>query len=262
MRRCRRNGGRAACRDGSARSFPGALPHTRNLQLFADDMPMNSASGASPLFPEGLRGVVFDCDGVIINSRDANNAFYNRVLAWFGLPPMTREQEDYVFMATGMQSLCHILPERLHGQIDYVVRNVVVYDRDIVPLLRLQPGLREFLDLLKDKGLRLAAQTNRTRAGMQRVLDIFDLHSYFYPVITATDAAPKPSPEGARHILDMWHVGPRQALFVGDSRHDKDAAGAAGMVFAAFNGGALSGDVTAADYPALADALRETLENL
>ena len=41
-----------------------------------------------------------------------------------------------------------------------------------------------------------------------------------------------------------------------------DAAGAAGMVFAAFNGGALSGDVTAADYPALADALRETLENL
>lgn len=219
-------------------------------------------ASAASLFPEGLRGVVFDCDGVLINSRDANNEFYNRVLAYFGLPPMTREQEDYVFMATGMQSLRHILPEHLHGQIEYVIRNVVVYDRDIVPLLRLQPGLKDFLDVLKDKGLRLAVQTNRTRAGMQRVLDIFDLHSYFYPVITATDAAPKPSPEGARHILDMWHVGPRQALFVGDSRHDQDAAGAAGMVFAAFNGGALQGDITAADYPALADALRETLENL
>lgn len=212
------------------------------------------------LFPQGLHGVVFDCDGVIINSRDANNEFYNRVLAHFHLPPMTREQEDYVFMATGMQSLQYILPEHLHKDIDYVIRNVVIYDRDIVPLLHLQPGLRDFLDILKGRGIRLAVQTNRTRAGMQRVLDIFDLHSYFYPVVTATDAAPKPSPEGARHILDLWRIGPRQALFIGDSRHDQDAAAAAGMVFAAFNGGTLSGDITAADYPALADALRETLE--
>ena len=217
---------------------------------------------ASSLFPDGLRGVVFDCDGVIVNSRDANNEFYNRVLEYFGLPPMTREQEDYVFMATGMQSLRHILPERLHDQIEHVVRDVVVYDRDILPLLRLQPGLPDFLDALKDRGVRLGVQTNRTRAGMQRVLDIFDLHSYFYPVITATDAAPKPSPEGARRILDLWQASPRQALFVGDSSHDRDAAGAAGMVFAAFNGGDLPGDITAADYPALADALRETLENL
>ena len=219
-------------------------------------------ASVSPLFPDGLRGVIFDCDGVLINSREANNEFYNRVLAYFGLPPMTREQEDYVFMATGMQSLRHILPEALHGRIDHVVRDVVVYDRDIVPLLRPQPGLRDFLDMLRDKRLRLAVQTNRTRAGMQRVLDIFDLHSYFHPVITVTDAAPKPSPEGARHILDMWHAGPRQALIVGDSRHDRDAACAAGMVFAAFNGGGLTGDITAADYPALAGALRETLENL
>lgn len=216
----------------------------------------------SSLFPDGLRGVIFDCDGVIINSRAANNEFYNRVLAYFGLPPMTREQEDYVFMATGMQSLRYILPEALHDRIEHVVRDVVVYDRDIVPLLRLQPGLKDFLDMLRGKGLRLAVQTNRTRAGMRRVLDIFDLHSYFYPVITVTDTAPKPSPEGARHILGMWHAGPRQTLFVGDSRHDRDAAGAAGMVFAAFNGGDLTGDITAADYPALAGALRETLENL
>lgn len=43
------------------------------------------------LFPDGLRGVIFDCDGVMIDSRAANDEFYNRVLAYFGLPPMTPE---------------------------------------------------------------------------------------------------------------------------------------------------------------------------
>lgn len=52
------------------------------------------------LFPDGLRGVIFDCDGVMIDSRAANDEFYNRVLAYFGLPPMTPEQEAYSFMAT------------------------------------------------------------------------------------------------------------------------------------------------------------------
>ena len=40
------------------------------------------------LFPHGIAGVIFDCDGVMIDSRAANNVFYNRVLAYFGLPPM------------------------------------------------------------------------------------------------------------------------------------------------------------------------------
>lgn len=41
---------------------------------------------AQGLFPHGIAGVIFDCDGVMIDSRTANNIYYNRVLAWFGLP--------------------------------------------------------------------------------------------------------------------------------------------------------------------------------
>ena len=47
------------------------------------------------LFPHGLAGVIFDCDGVLLDSRESNSIFYNRVLAVFGLPPMTPEQEKY-----------------------------------------------------------------------------------------------------------------------------------------------------------------------
>ncbi len=207
------------------------------------------------LFPRGLGGVIFDCDGVMINSRAANEQFYNRVLAYFDLPPMTPEQEAYSFMATAGQALRHILPERLHGEIDRVTRDEINYQRDILPLLRLMPGFRPFAEALHASGVRTAIATNRTGQGMQRVLDFFALPSYFDPVVTASNAAPKPSPEGVLRICAAWGAHPEDVLFVGDSVHDRQAAEAAGATFAAFNGGALQGQIVAPDFAVLGRAL-------
>ena len=214
---------------------------------------------AQGLFPRGIAGVIFDCDGVMIDSREANNIFYNRVLAWFGLPPMTIEQENYCFMATSRQALLHIVPSSLHGQIDHVIRHEVIYQRDIVPMLRLQPGFMDFIGNLRSRGVRMAVHTNRKLDGIQTVLDIFSLPSYFNPVVAADTAAPKPSPEGTRHICAAWQCPPQHVLFVGDSEHDKEAARGAGVIFAAFNGGPLRGEITAADYPGLHNALAAVL---
>lgn len=214
---------------------------------------------ATELFPQGLEGVIFDCDGVMLDSRAANNAFYNRVLACLGLPPMNNAQENYVYMATVGQSLRHIVPEALHGEIDRVVREDVSYERDIMPLLRLMPGFAALSAQLHELGLRQAIATNRSTEGMQRVLDFFSLPPYFEPVITASNAAPKPSPEGALRICAAWGIAPGQALFVGDSPNDEQAAHAAGIPFAAFDNNALAGALHAANHAALYRALRHWL---
>ena len=213
----------------------------------------------SRLFTNGLAGVIFDCDGVIVDSRESNTVFYNRVLEHFNLPPMTPEQEKFCFMATAMQALLHIVPPHLHTQIGYVTSEVVNYHRDIMPMLRLQPGFVDFIDYLRDKQVRMAVHTNRRLEGIQTVLDIFGLPSYFDPVVAADTAAPKPSPEGALRICATWQTPPETVLFVGDSEHDKETAQGAGVVFAAFNGGALRGQITATDYPGLREALDDAL---
>ena len=213
----------------------------------------------SRLFTNGLAGVIFDCDGVIVDSRESNTVFYNRVLEYFNLPPMTPEQEQFCFMATAMQALLHIVPPHLHKQISYVTSEVVNYHRDIMPMLRLQPGFVDFIDYLRDKQVRMAVHTNRRLEGIQTVLDIFGLPSYFDPVVAADTAAPKPSPEGALRICATWQTPPETVLFVGDSEHDKETAQGAGVVFAAFNGGALRGQITATDYTGLREALDDAL---
>lgn len=214
------------------------------------------------LFPQGLGGVIFDCDGVIIDSRSANGIYYNRVLEHFGLPPMTPEQERFSFMATARQALEHILPEELHPQIDYVTREVVNYRRDILPLLRLCDGFRETVDWLYAHGVRMAVDTNRTGIGLQTVLDIFGLPPYFNPVVAADTPGilPKPSPQGAQYILTAWDLPPERALFVGDSSHDGRAAGAAGIPFASFGNEELAGDLVVMDYAALRAALTDSVE--
>ena len=55
-----------------------------------------------------IRVVIFDCDGVMFDSRTSNIAFYNHLLAHFGLPPMTEDKTDLVHMATADESIRHV----------------------------------------------------------------------------------------------------------------------------------------------------------
>ena len=83
---------------------------------------------APDIFPRGLAGVVFDCDGVMIDSRDANRVFYNTVLAELNLPPMGPEEESYAFMATAGEALrapelsCSVPPDKVQSQYHGEVR--------------------------------------------------------------------------------------------------------------------------------------------
>ena len=42
-------------------------------------------------FPAGLSGLIFDCDGVMVDSRDVNIGYYNLLLREVGKPPIPPE---------------------------------------------------------------------------------------------------------------------------------------------------------------------------
>ncbi len=184
-------------------------------------------------FPAKLSGVIFDCDGVIINSHVANAMFYNAVLAAFDLPPMTQEQAYFAFMSTVKQALEHIIPEHLHPQVPKVCTEAVNYQRDIMPHVEIMDGFLDFVVWLRQKNVRMAVHTNRA-SGMPFLFERFQLEGFFDPVMTAAIVQPKPDPEGVFVILDTWKVPKETVLFVGDSPVDQQTAAAAGVSFVAF----------------------------
>ena len=217
-----------------------------------------SASALSSWFSDTFHGlpsgIIFDCDGVVIDSRAANIEYYNYLREYIGLPRLTREQEDFVQAATVHQAMDAIFPRPLQPLLRDAAKKIS-YVRDIMPHIGCYPGLHDVLDFCRSSGIRLAMNTNRTD-GMDKLLDNCRLQGYFDPIVMACHVAhPKPAPDGALFILRRWETSPEKVLFIGDSASDKGAAQGASIPFLCFQTEGLSPQ-SVADFNTLLSALK------
>lgn len=209
----------------------------------------------SAWFPKGLYGIVFDCDGVMIDSEEANRFLYNCILEKLDLAPLTAEQEKFAFQSTFRDAIESIVPGHLHPRLDQAIENAINYDKDILPKIKLMPGYAKFVEMAHSEGLALAIDTNRTEAGIYKIIKYFDLPDVFHPVMCCSNTEPKPSPAGAIHIAKAWNISPEHVLFAGDSPDDGAAAMDSGMVFAAFGNPDLQCSFHIDSWPRLMDEL-------
>ena len=176
--------------------------------------------------------VIFDCDGVMFDSRAANVAYYTHILAHFGLPPVRDEDIQYVHTATGRESVRHIFRHTSLGDEAEAYRLIMDY-RPFVNALVMEPGLTDLLRALKSR-CALAVATNRSLT-IREVLTRFELAPWFDMVVSSQDVtAPKPDPECLLKILSHLGKDPADAFYVGDARVDSDTAAAAGVPFIAY----------------------------
>jgi HAD superfamily hydrolase (TIGR01549 family) len=195
--------------------------------------------------------IIFDCDGVLFDSRDANAAFYNHILQHLDLPRMTSDDAEFVHVSTARESIIHLVtrrnPARLADALAYSAR------LDYAPFIRLmqaEPHLKELLQFLSNRVWRAIA-TNRTRT-IAQVLDLHGLTDYFNLVVSARDVSrPKPHPESLFRILGHFSATPDQALFVGDSEVDRESAARAAVPFVAYKNPGLRADYHVQDLRAI-----------
>ncbi|MDR2160876.1 MAG: HAD family hydrolase [Desulfovibrio sp.] len=208
-----------------------------------------SLADAPALFPEGLLGLIFDVDGVLLDSRASNISFYNQVRDALGFPPLSLEEEDYCHMASVEEALARIIPRSRLGEAAEACRRID-YRKRILPLLKPEPGMPEALRWLRRQGVRLAVCTNRSDS-VAEVFRYFGLETFFNPVKTVDNSPPKPSPAGLLDVVRAWGVSRRQIAFVGDSSVDMRAAEAGGIPFWAFRNPDLPAQARCADFFAL-----------
>lgn len=197
-----------------------------------------------------LKLVVFDCDGVMFDSKGANRHFYNQVRTHFGHPLMDEEELEYVHIHHVIDSVNHIMrhwPAELAAAHEY--RKGLDY-KDFIRHMTIEPDLVEFLQLITP-GCRTAISTNRTTT-MALLLDLFELRQYFELVVTAMDVAnPKPHPEALHRILGHFGLEAGEGVFIGDSVVDAEHAKAAGMRLIAFKNPDLPADYHVESFMAI-----------
>jgi phosphoglycolate phosphatase len=187
-----------------------------------------------------IKLVAFDCDGVLFDSRQANIAFYNAILAHFGQPPMGPAAVDYVHSHTVWESMKYLFPASIDLETAMSFARSFDYNPFIAMMVE-EPYLREFLQFLRP-GRFTALATNRTTT-TRAVLHYHGLTEDFDLVVSAQDVNhPKPHPESFELILEHFQLTPREAIFIGDSQVDEKFAANAGVPFVAYRNPALTAD--------------------
>jgi len=189
---------------------------------------------------DNLKVIIFDCDGVMFDSRQANLAFYNTILARFEKPRITDDAFEVVHMSTAEESINYLFHDDPHLQDAQKYRKEVDYHQ-FIPLMAMEPFLEEALEALKKK-YQLAVATNRTNT-IHPLLRAFHIEHFFDKVVSALDVNyPKPHPEALLKIVNHFNIDARNALFVGDSPVDSETAFNAKVFFVAYKNALLPAD--------------------
>ncbi|MBI4426552.1 MAG: HAD family hydrolase [Candidatus Kerfeldbacteria bacterium] len=207
-----------------------------------------------------MKAILFDIDGVLVDSVRANAQLYRDVLRHFGFRGPTDEEQSERNHHTFIDNIRHYAP----GASDELIQKIFDYGV-VLPrghdLMVLMDGVREVLVEL-GKRYALGVVSSRLHASINSLLDYFDLDGLF-PVRVGFEDTLEHKPHPAPLLFGAQKLGlsVSQVVYVGDAATDIEAAKAADMRMILYAAQPLPGaDVTVekfSDVPQAVDRLGE-----
>ena len=180
-----------------------------------------------------IRTVIFDMDGVIIDTEPIHHAAFFAHFAELGIP--VSEAEYATFLGSSTRNVYQSLKAsyQLPGNVEDLLlrkRSLFndVFDTDLS--LDLLPGVRPLLDDIRQAGLQLVLASSASKATIKRVFDRFGLAPYFAHVVSGEDfERSKPDPAIFLHAAALAETPVAECVVIEDSGNGVAAAKAAGI---------------------------------
>src|SRR4030042_1038931 len=207
-----------------------------------------------------VKCVIYDCDGALCDSFEANTKLYNDLCALVGRIPLKKEEMQFVHTHTVYEAI-HFIFGRENDLEKKALESIKQVDlRDYMVYLKMEPHLFQALEKLKEKGILRVINTNRTTS-MKHIMERFNLGPYFDMVVTALDVKnPKPHPESVEKIIAALQLRQEETVFVGDSDVDKQTAESSGVTFIAYKNREIANDLFIEDHLDLLNLISNHLD--
>lgn len=161
------------------------------------------------------RGVIFDLDGTLVDSK-LDFAAMRRDL---GFP------SDAMILET----IAAIDDEAERRRLEHIMH---LHEMDGADRAIAFPGAHDLLETLVKNHILVGIFTRNSRATAKHTLLHVGLK--ISVIVAREDAPPKPDPAGLHLITDKWGIKTHEALFVGDNLFDLEAGRNAGIATALF----------------------------
>jgi len=180
-----------------------------------------------------LRAVLFDFDGVVVQSEALHMETFMELLAPYGVS-VSEERWYREFAGTGSRHIFEVLCSefRLPADVDALVekRKKLYEARVRSGSLKEMPGIRDFLALLRGRGLGTAIVSGSHRTNVAAALSMLHLGGFFDFIVSGDDLKErKPDPAPFLHAAKKLGILPSECVAVEDSLSGSRSALAAGM---------------------------------
>lgn len=223
-----------------------------------------------------MKGIIFDLDGVLINSAPDMAVSINKTLEHFGFSTISFDLIP-TFIGNGARVLLvrslatslgytnpeeitevvskdnkrmeiHNLPENFpinSEKIEEILKWYISYCKEhSVENTELYPNVKSVLEFCKNKNIRLSVVSNKPAILSKKILSLFQIDSYFDCIIGPEDTGKtKPAPDGLVLAVELMNknckekISLAEILMVGDSYYDIQAGKNLGCLTCGILGG-------------------------
>ena len=181
------------------------------------------------------RAVIFDMDGVIIDSNPFHKISWSNFLRRHGVPVNDEIFKNVIFGTTGNETIRALIDpnlsqeevDRYNDEVDEEYRGILQQQEGITPV----KGFMVFLDELKNTGFQIAVATSAPPENVSQVLSIFNLHKDFDLIVDKTQVVNgKPNPEIYLTTVKQLDVAKKDCVVFEDSIAGISSGVGAGLV--------------------------------
>ena len=177
-----------------------------------------------------IKGVVFDMDGVLVDSNRSWVELYKKVASQVGVS----KNFSYDEITQNFGEKNEIVLEGLVGK-DRLAQAVSILEATItsdewIESLRATSNSLAVLDHLRQRGLKLALVSGNEERVVRRILTRLGMLSYFEILVCGDEVEhAKPDPEGLLKAIAGLGLSTSEVVYIGDASNDVKAARAAGV---------------------------------
>jgi len=183
--------------------------------------------------PKDLKCIIFDMDGVIIDSEEIHKKAYYETFVSIGV----KVSDQLYKTLTGSSTINAFQKLVTHFNLDLDPEKLVLEKRkkyvnffENDPTLHLVEGVEEFIKYSFNRGFTLVLASSSAMVNIDRVFNRFDLNSYFTAKISGADLrASKPHPEIFEKAAILGKTSKEHCIVIEDSDNGVKSANDAGI---------------------------------